>query len=44
MTAQAASRKATRPVADAFSMWVTGSPVSPNSFMALMPIMDVGWM
>ncbi len=36
-TAQAASRKATSPVADAFSMWVTGSPVSPSSFMALMP-------
>ena len=43
-TAQAASRKATRPVAEAFSMWVTGSPVSPSSFMALMPSMEAGWM
>ena len=43
-TAQAASRKATSPVADAFSMWVTGSPVSPSSFIALMPSMDAGWM
>ena len=43
-TAQAASRNATSPVADAFSMWVTGSPVSPSSFMALMPSMEAGWM
>ena len=43
-TAQAASRKATSPVADAFSMWVTGSPVRPNSFMALTPNMEAGWM
>ncbi len=41
-TAQAASRNATSPVADAFSMWVTGSPVSPSSFIALMPIMAAG--
>ncbi len=43
-TAQAASRNATSPVADAFSMWVTGSPVSPSSFMALMPSIEAGWM
>ena len=41
-TAHAASRKATSPVADAFSMWVTGRPVRPSSFMALMPIMAAG--
>jgi hypothetical protein len=38
-TAWAASRKATSPVADAFSTCVTGSPVSPNSFIARMPVM-----
>ena len=43
-TAHAASRKATSPVAEAFSMCVTGKPVSPNSFMALMPSIDAGWM
>ncbi len=43
-TAHAASRKATRPVADAFSTWVTGRPVSPSSFMALMPTSGAGWM
>ena len=43
-TADAASRNATRPVADAFSMWVTGRPVSPSSFIALMPSIDAGWM
>ena len=41
-TAQAASRKAMSPVADAFSMWVTGRPVRPSSFMALMPSIDAG--
>ena len=44
LTAQAASRNATSPVAEAFSMCVTGRPVSPNSFMALMPSMEAGWM
>ena len=43
-TAHAASRNATSPVADAFSMCVTGSPVRPSSFIALMPIIDAGWM
>ena len=43
-TAHAASRNATSPVADAFSMWVTGSPVSPSSFIALMPVIEDGWM
>ena len=43
-TAHAASRNATRPVADAFSMCVTGSPVSPSSFMAMIPSMGAGWM
>ena len=43
-TAHAASRNATRPVADAFSMWVTGRPVNPSSFIALIPIIDVGAM
>ena len=43
-TAHAASRNATSPVADAFSMCVTGRPVSPSSFIALMPIIDAGWM
>ena len=43
-TAHAASRNATRPVADAFSMCVTGSPVRPSSFMAFTPIMEPGVM
>jgi len=43
-TAQAASRKAERPVAEAFSTWVTGSPVRPSSFMAFTPIMEPGAM
>ncbi len=43
-TAHAASRKATRPVADAFSTWVTGRPVRPSSFIALIPSIDAGWM
>ena len=43
-TAHAASRKATSPVADAFSMWVTGRPVSPSSFIAFTPSMEAGWM
>ena len=43
-TAHAASRNAMSPVADAFSMCVTGRPVSPSSFMALMPIIDASWM
>ena len=38
-TAQAASRNATSPVAEAFSTWVAGSPVRPNSFIALVPAM-----
>ena len=41
-TAHAASRNATSPVADAFSMWVTGSPVRPSSFIAFTPSIDVG--
>ena len=43
-TAHAASRNATSPVADAFSTWVTGRPVSPSSFIALTPSIDAGWM
>jgi hypothetical protein len=43
-TAHAASRNATRPVAEAFSTWVTGNPVRPSSFIALMPSSDAGWM
>ena len=42
-TAHAASRNATSPVADAFSTWVTGSPVSPSSFIAFTPSIDFGW-
>lgn len=42
-TAQAASRNATSPVAEAFSTWVTGRPVRPSSFTALMPIIAAGW-
>ncbi len=42
-TAQAASRNATSPVADAASMWVTGRPVSPSSFMAFTPSITAGW-
>ena len=41
-TAHAASRNATSPVADAFSMWVTGSPVRPSSFIAFTPSIDFG--
>ncbi len=43
-TAHAASRKATSPVADAFSTWVTGSPVRPSSFMAFTPSIEASWM
>jgi hypothetical protein len=43
-TAQAASRSATSPVAEAFSTCVTGRPVSPSSFMALTPTRTAGWM
>jgi hypothetical protein len=43
-TAHAASRSATSPVADAFSMWVMGRPVRPSSFIALMPMSTLGWM
>ena len=32
------------PVADAFSTWVTGSPVRPSSFIAFTPSIDAGWM
>ena len=41
---RAASRNATRPVADAFSTWVTGRPVSPSSFIAFTPSIDANWM
>ena len=34
----------TSPVAEAFSTWVTGSPVRPSSFIALKPSRVPGWM
>jgi hypothetical protein len=43
-TAHAASRKATSPVAEAFSTCVTGSPVRPSSFIARTPSSEPGWM